>query len=313
MHDASGAPAVAGQHVAFTVSGVNAGASGHCAPLTCLSDADGNVSFTYTGVHGAGSDTVKASFTDAEGSLQSATSEMTWSPSPGPAISVSSASQIEGDSGRSIMHLHVTLSKPSTNTVSAVAHVMPQSATAADFTLPKDKTLVFRPGQVSKTIAVKVIPDTLIEGDETFDVELDSVVNAVIGAGDGVQTIIDDDPGVAESASVGDATIVEGDSKSRSVHVMVGLSSPATTMVSIPYSTVAGTASGAISSKASGDFRMRSGTITFLPGQQLKVIAISLMPDLIAEGDEVFTIQLGSSSIDIARGVGTVTILNDDA
>lgn len=313
VHDASGAPPVAGQHVDFTVTGINAGVSGTCVPVSCLSDADGNVSFTYTGVHGAGSDTIKASLVDTDGALQTSTSEMVWAPGAGPTLSVSEASHVEGDSAKSIMHLHVTLSSPSLQTVTAVAHIAPETATSADFTVPKDKTLVFRPGQVAKTIAVKVTPDTTMEGDETFTVELTSVLNAMTDGGDGRQTIIDDDPGSSVAVSVGDARIAEGDNKSRSVHVMVSLSSPAASTVAVPFATVAGSATGAASSKAIGDFRLRSGTITFLPGQQVKVVAIALSPDLVAEGNETFTIELGVTSIEVVRPVGTVTIIDDDA
>ena len=41
-------------------------------------DANGDVTFTYTDTNGAGDDTIKASFTDATGSLQSATAQKHW-------------------------------------------------------------------------------------------------------------------------------------------------------------------------------------------------------------------------------------------
>lgn len=78
VHDKSGAPPVAGQHVDFTVTGQNAGATGTCAPVDCKSDASGNVSFTYHDTNGGGDDTIKASFTDGAGSLQTATAQKHW-------------------------------------------------------------------------------------------------------------------------------------------------------------------------------------------------------------------------------------------
>jgi hypothetical protein len=80
VHDASGAPPVAGQLVDFTVTGQNAGATGTCVPADCRSDASGNVAFTYTGSNGVGDDTIKASFTDDAGSLQTATAQKHWVP-----------------------------------------------------------------------------------------------------------------------------------------------------------------------------------------------------------------------------------------
>ena len=78
VHAAGGTPVVSGQIVAFSVTGVNGGAIGTCAPVTCVSDASGNVTFTYHDTNGAGDDTIKASFTDTAGSLQTATAQKHW-------------------------------------------------------------------------------------------------------------------------------------------------------------------------------------------------------------------------------------------
>ena len=78
VHAVGGTPVVAGQLVDFTVTGQNAGASGTCVPADCKSDVSGNVSFTYLDGNGAGDDTIKASFTDTAGSLQTATAQKHW-------------------------------------------------------------------------------------------------------------------------------------------------------------------------------------------------------------------------------------------
>lgn len=78
VHESDGAPPVEGQHVDFTVTGINAGATGTCVPADCKSDANGDVSFTYTDTNGPGDDTIKASFTDTRGSLQTATAQKHW-------------------------------------------------------------------------------------------------------------------------------------------------------------------------------------------------------------------------------------------
>ncbi len=67
-----------GRLVTFTVTGQNAGAVGVCSPVDCKTDANGEVTFTYTDTNGAGDDTIKASFTDDAGSLQSATAQKHW-------------------------------------------------------------------------------------------------------------------------------------------------------------------------------------------------------------------------------------------
>jgi len=96
VHDASGAPPVAGQLVDFTVTGQNAGASGTCVPVDCKSDVNGNVSFTYSDGAGAGDDTIKASFTDAAGSLQTATAQKHWVMSATHQLTVSKAGSGSG-------------------------------------------------------------------------------------------------------------------------------------------------------------------------------------------------------------------------
>jgi hypothetical protein len=54
-------------------------------------------------------------------------------------------------------------------------------------------TLVFQPGERSKTIAVDLVDDQLLEGDETFALSLSNVVNASLPDGQATGTILDDD------------------------------------------------------------------------------------------------------------------------
>jgi hypothetical protein len=72
----SGSP-VAGQTVVFTVTGVNAGATGTCVPAACTTDATGNVTFTYSDTKGVGDDTITASFTSS-GTTEQATAVKHW-------------------------------------------------------------------------------------------------------------------------------------------------------------------------------------------------------------------------------------------
>jgi hypothetical protein len=77
-HVTEGGLPAGGKTVTFTVTGQNAGATGTCNPTTCVTDSLGNVSFTYHDSNGPGTDTIKASFTDTNGSLQSATASKDW-------------------------------------------------------------------------------------------------------------------------------------------------------------------------------------------------------------------------------------------
>jgi len=55
-------------------------------------------------------------------------------------------------------------------------------------------TLTFDPGETSQTVTVAVVGETLDEPDETFFVNLSSPVNAEIVDGQGVGTIVNDEP-----------------------------------------------------------------------------------------------------------------------
>ena len=56
--------------VTFSViSGPNAGTTGTCSPTDCKTDANGEVSFTYTGAGGVGTDQIEACFNDIAGNL----------------------------------------------------------------------------------------------------------------------------------------------------------------------------------------------------------------------------------------------------
>lgn len=48
-------------------------------------------------------------------------------------------------------------------------------------------------GSTTATVTVRILADQIWEGDETFTVELSNAINAVIGDGVGVVTIVDDD------------------------------------------------------------------------------------------------------------------------
>jgi hypothetical protein len=76
----SGGTPRSGVTVTFTVTGANAGASGTCAPASCTTPANGQVTFTYTGTN-PGDDTINASIT-VDGSTQTATAAKTWVAAP---------------------------------------------------------------------------------------------------------------------------------------------------------------------------------------------------------------------------------------
>jgi aryl-phospho-beta-D-glucosidase BglC (GH1 family) len=88
---------------------------------------------------------------------------------------------------------------------------------------------------------------------------------------------------------------------------VVTLSQAASTAITVDYHTVAGTATAA-------DFTGATGSVTFAPGETSKIIAITITPDLLVEGNENFSVVLtNAAGATIARATATGTIVDDDA
>lgn len=118
-----------------------------------------------------------------------------WGPLPA-SLSIINANMVEGDSGTRSMVFTVSLSRASTAAISvnyATADNAPASAIAGSDYTPLSGTLSFAPGQVSKTINVPIIGDSVIEPDETFVVNLSGATGSQISKAQGVGTILNDD------------------------------------------------------------------------------------------------------------------------
>ena len=113
---------------------------------------------------------------------------------PPPSISIADRAVPEGDTGTTMAVFTLTLSGPSTNTVSVTYQTADGTATAgSDYTAAGPATVTFPPGTTAQTVSVSVIGDTLSEDNETFFVNLSSPTNATIARAQAVGTILDDD------------------------------------------------------------------------------------------------------------------------
>lgn len=93
--------------------------------------------------------------------------------------------------------------------------------------------------------------------------------------------------------------------------VLVSLSTPASTTVSVTFTVTPGTAT------VGSDYKnVLPKTLIFLAGQRQKIISLAVLPDALHEGDETITVTLTNpsptGSLTLGRAVGTVTINNDD-
>ena len=109
--------------------------------------------------------------------------------------------------------------------------------------------------------------------------------------------------------SIGNATVLEGDSGTRAMKFTVVLNAKSASTVTVPYFTASGSAASGV------DFTAKSGTLTFLPSSISKTVSISAKGDAALESTEDFTVNLGAPSATavVADGVGNATILDDDS
>jgi hypothetical protein len=112
----------------------------------------------------------------------------------GPTISIGDGSVTEPDAGTTAAcSLTITLSAASTQNVTVQFSTASGTATAGTDYSSKTVTVTFTPGQVSRTVGVRVMGDGSAEDDETLFGNLSNPVNGTIGDPQGVCTILNDD------------------------------------------------------------------------------------------------------------------------
>jgi hypothetical protein len=107
--------------------------------------------------------------------------------------------------------------------------------------------------------------------------------------------------------SIVGARAQEGNSGSASLSFTIKLSAKSKQVVSVRYATANGTAT------APNDYTAASGTVTFRPGQRVRVISIGVTGDTEVEQDETLTVTLANPrNARIAHGTASGAIVNDD-
>jgi uncharacterized repeat protein (TIGR01451 family) len=179
------------------------------------------------------------------------------------------------------------------------------TATAgSDYTATAGR-LVFADGETLKTITVPIIEDTVVEGDEVFQLRLFNPTNAVLVNNAVPVTIFDNDTGfrfASATYSVGEAA--------GNVTLTVVRTNPNTGFVLVAYTTTNDTA------MAGEDYTSASGLLTFTNGEAVKTITVPIINDTLVEGDETFFVTLlnpsGGAQL-LSPSTAVVTIQDNDA
>ena len=221
-----------------------------------------------------------------------------------PRISINDKSVSEGNTGSVNATFTVTLSAMYDADVTVHYDTANGTATAgSDYTGASGDVTVPR-GSTTQTFTVAITGDRVAEPTEKYFVNLSAPTNAGISDGQGVGTILDNEPRIG----INNVSKKEGQGNTTQFVFTVTLSAAYDQAVTVTYATANGSAT------AGSDYQSKSGTLTFAPGVTSMTFTIIVIADKSKEASETFYVNLsgasGNSLIDDAQGIGT--ILNDD-
>jgi hypothetical protein len=220
-------------------------------------------------------------------------------------ISIDDVALEEGNSATTNFAFTVSLSVAIGLPVTVSYGTADDSATAGSNYQATSGSLTIPAGQTSGTVTVLVNGDVGSEPDENFVVNLSSPINGTIAKGQGVGTIVDDEPHIRV---LGMDAVREGDAGTTELICTVVLSTSSPVTVTVDYATADDTAT-----TADNDYVPASGTVTFTPGETSRTITLLVRGDLAVEHDEYFSVNLSNpTNAQLIDTWATATIQSDD-
>lgn len=230
---------------------------------------------------------------------------------------------VEGNAGNTPAVFTVTLSNPTSQTVTFRYQTVAGTATdGQDFTgFQTARIGTIAAGQTSTNISVNIVGDTIDEPDETFGVRVFGASNSVSigGVGSSEQTVfttIIDDDGPTISIVPTNVNVTEGNNGARtpaSFTVQLNTASPQD--VSFTF-TLGGAGNNANEATRGSDYisAATTGTITIPAGQTTTLITIVVLGDNVKENNETITLTLSAPNGGAlgTAATGTITIIDDD-
>jgi hypothetical protein len=244
-----------------------------------------------------------------------------WPALDAPYLRIDDVTVTEGNAGTVDAAFTVTLSALSNQDVTvryATGDYAWNPATPGSDYVATTGQVTIPAGQISATFDVSVMGDRIGEYSERFAVRLTEPVNAFIADGQGVATIVDDEPRITIDWF---ASAMEGNTGTTPIDFKVRLSAPSDEEVRVNFSTAEGDIEwwyygyyyyyGAAT--AGVDFEPQDDVLVFDPGELEQTISILARGDRIAETTEFFLVNLSNpigAAIDTGQGVGH--ILDDE-
>ena len=230
---------------------------------------------------------------------------------PDASISIDNVTAAEGDAGSTIFTFTVTLSGEADgftvpySTQDGTATVAGGDYVAAPGTL----TFAGSDGE-AQTLDVSVTGDTRVENDDEFLVVLGMPSEGGVALADeiGLGTIANDD---TASVSIGNASVLEGDSGTTDLAFTVTLSGDVEDGFEVDVD-----AEDATATVADDDYVPFSDTLTFAGTDgETKTVTIQVVGDTVVEPDEELDVLVrdpGRPGVTVAAGRGVGSLVNDD-
>src|SRR5690606_33519902 len=169
--------------------------------------------------------------------------------------------------------------------------------------------LTFAEGEVSQTVTVRVIGDTVVEGNEIFTVTISDPSSGGISVASASATVSNDDSSFSITADA--VAVDEGNSGNTLVTYVVTRNGDSSQAANVSWSVQTG---GGIDAADFGG-SIPSGTLNFAAGETSRTITVSVRGDLLVENDEALTVALSApsvGSIEPGEGSATTTLVGDD-
>ncbi|QDV17339.1 Calx-beta domain protein [Gimesia panareensis] len=205
--------------------------------------------------------------------------------------------------------LTVSLSQPVDTTISVDYATADQTAVSSDDYSATAGSLTFSPGEQAQTIVIPITDIDLVEGEESFFVNLSGLQangsDVILGDSQGQVTIQDDDQA---TLSIDDVTVNEA---AGTATLTVSLNQFVDTAISVDFATADQSA------VQTDDYSATTGTLTIDPGELSQTITIAITDSDLVESDETLLVNLSGlqsngRNVSIADSQGQVTILDDD-
>ena len=257
-----------------------------------------------------------------------------------PTLDIRGVKLIEGAGSSDPANVLILLDRPATAAVSGQFHLQSVDAAPTKYDYSDARgSFSIKAGEQAINLRLIAYGDTLIEGDEDFQVILTDIKNAVFTdnaeALSATVTILDDDDAggslvggrVDESTKIqgppsasdtlptvriNDIAVIEGDSSNDPGRFLITLDRPAPTNITMKYTLVGGSAD-----EGSGDYSSSRGTIYINEGQESLYLTTFIYGDVRIEGDEQFSVVLSSIKNAVFENNAPLlqafaTILDDD-